>query len=168
VTENEAKFNKQMFRVDSMVTHFRRVKIFNETKKELDKLKDKQVEELMSGECIARRTLRIMLGTYWRDFFRKLRNKHTGQTMKEDLKQSEEEARQAVLKRLNNMMTYVGDIEDLIRLNPISRRKLCDEAVTSFAATPGSDQADEITTLSIMKQVIITKLEEANSEIIAE
>lgn len=65
-------------------------------------------------------------------------------------------------------MTYVGDIEDLIRLNPISRRKLCDEAVTSFAATPGRDEADEITTLSIMKQVIINKLEEANSEIIAE
>lgn len=41
VTENEAKYNKQLFRVDSMVTHFRRVKIFNETKKELDKMKIK-------------------------------------------------------------------------------------------------------------------------------
>ena len=86
VTENEAKYNKQLFRVDSMVTHFRRVKIFNETKKELDKMKVKVKEEILSGEKIARRTLRIMLGTYWRDFFRKLRNKHTGQTMKEDLK----------------------------------------------------------------------------------
>lgn len=73
-----------------------------------------------------------MLGVYWKHFFKKRRRKETGTTKAEDLKQSEEEAREAVLNRVVNMSTYVENVEELINLNPISRRKLTDEACHEF------------------------------------
>ena len=70
-----------------------------------------------------------MLGVYWREFFKKRKRLHTGQTDAEDLKQSEAEAKEAVLNRLSNMTSYVGQVEELINLNPITRTKLQEEAV---------------------------------------
>ena len=115
-----------------MLTHFRRIVIFNECKKELDQIKSKKHSKLLSGHHLARRTLRVMLGEYWKEFFRKRRRMHTGQTDAEDLKQSEAEAKEAVLNRLSNMTSYVDQIEELINLNPITRTKLQEEAVNTI------------------------------------
>ena len=74
----------------------------------------------------------MMLGCYWREFFKKRRRKAIGATPAEDLKQSELEAREAVINRLSNMGSYVEQIEDLINLNPITRTKLQEEAVVDI------------------------------------
>ena len=70
----------------------------------------------------------MMLGLYWVEFFKKRRRLHTGTTAEDDLKQSEDQAKEAVIRRLSRMTTYVGQIEDLIKMNPIARNKLTTEA----------------------------------------
>lgn len=146
-----------------MLTHFRRIKVFNECKKELDEIKKKKHSDLLQGINSARRTLRIMLGIYWREFFKKRRRMHTGKTEAEDLKQSESEAKEAVLNRLFNMSNYVDKIEELINLNPITRTKLQEEAVDAINM-PTKDSSDE-TTYSAIRLVILHKLKEATQEI---
>ena len=54
------------------------------------------------------------------------------------------------------MTNYVGQIEDLIRMNPISRNKLTNEAV-EMINKPAVDNTDH-TTYSTMRIVIMTKL----------
>ena len=90
-----------------MVTHFRRLKVFNHCKLELDEIKKKKRDNFLCGEGLARKTLMVMLGIYWREFFKKKRRERTGKTEQEDLKQSEAEAKEAVLNRLSNMSSYV-------------------------------------------------------------
>ena len=114
------------------MTQQRRLKVFNTCKAELDLIKAKRSRSLLQGGKIARMTLRIMLGVYWRDFFRKLKRRRTNQTFAEDLKQSEAEAREAVLTRLVGMTQYVDSLEELIGLNPICRVKLVDETTAEM------------------------------------
>ena len=103
-----------------------------------------------------------MLGVYWKEFFKKERRKHTGTTKEEDLKQSEETAREAVLRRLERMSSYVDQVEGLINHNPISRRKLIDEAFMDASMVPTETEAAN---QDVIRTVILRKLKEATDEI---
>ena len=66
ITVNEVKYTKKMFSQNSLVSHFRRLKVFNTVQAELQTLKNKKVEKWSSSQNAARATLRKLLAVYWK------------------------------------------------------------------------------------------------------
>ena len=62
------------------------------------------------------------------------------------------------------MSTYVDNIEALIKMNPITKKKLLDEAISEIRQ-PVNDDSDD-TKYSMMRIVIMQKLEEAQQELL--
>ena len=138
-----------------MVTKAMRIRLVLQYAIQLGHLQKKKEAVAMSKDkSIHTSNVKHMLGAFFKDFFEK-RNKYKKQHEKKLESVKTTNLKKKVLERAIHMSDYVTEVEQLVKMNPVTKRNLVD-AIDDDHPKPNEDHG----------AVILNRLESVNNKII--